>query len=511
MSDLAALCGSVIVAGLPDAVAAPSTLDALHRLGPAGVILFERNVSTPDETRDLVAAARAAIGGRAPALVCVDQEGGRVARLRFRETEIPAMLGLGTTGDEALAERVGAALADDLRRVGANVDLAPVLDLALDARSTIVGTRSLGDDPQRVGRLGAALVRGVQSRGVAATAKHFPGHGATALDSHRDVPTIDASERVLRARDLVPFAAAIAAGVRLVMTAHAIVGALDARHPATLSRAILTDLLRGELGFAGVCITDCLEMDGIAAKLGTVRAGVLALAAGADALLVSHDLALAVALREALEAAVTSGEIPLARLEAAAARVEALRVACAPGDAGCANSNVGDDVARELARRAILVVRGRPELDATRPVTIVSFEGDASDGVARSTAQRPSLNLALRRRRVRSEIMRVSRDPDADTTAMLCDVVRAQGDRALVIVARRAHLHPGQQAAIDALLALAPQAIAISALEPYDVALLSNAKTVACTFGDEAANVEALADLLAGTATAARDAVAPGA
>jgi beta-N-acetylhexosaminidase len=414
------------------------------------------------------------------------------------------MLGLGAADDVELAERAGAALADDLLDIGANVNFAPVLDLALDARGTVIGTRSLGDDPARTARLGAALVRGMQARGVAATAKHFPGHGATPLDSHRELPVVSAAREVLLVRELVPFAAAIAAGVRAVMTAHVVVPALDPDAPATLSRAILTDVLRGELGFTGVCFTDCLQMDAIASGVGSVRGGVLALAAGADALLVSHDLGLARELRDALVAAVASGEVRVERLEEAVARVADLRAAYASAAGGAADGDVDADAAApddglplESARRAIALVRGHPRLDADRPVTVVSFEGDTSDGVARGQAERPSLSLALRRLGLRSESMRVRLDPDGETLAVLIEVLHAQRDRALVVVARRAHLHPLQRAAIDALLELAPAAIVVSALEPFDVPALAGASVLACTFGDEEANMEALAGVLA--------------
>jgi beta-N-acetylhexosaminidase len=507
VSELARLAGSVIVTGLPADSGSLETLAAVRALGPGGVVLFERNVTSVAGTRQLVEAVREAIGGAAPALVCVDQEGGRVARLRFREPGIPAAMALGAANDEALAERAGAALASDLSAIGANLNFAPVLDLALAARSTVIGTRSLGDDPRRAARLGAALIRGLQGHGVAATAKHFPGHGATALDSHRELPVVRASAEVLRARELVPFAAAIAAGVRAVMTAHVLVPSLDPERPASLSRSITTDLLRGELGFEGVCFTDCLQMDALASGVGSLRGGVLALAAGADALLVSHDIELALGLRDALVAAVAAHEIPLGRLEEAAFRVAELRAALGrekppKGASEHEPAPAGDGTARAVASRAIALVRGQVKIDRLRPVTVISFEGDASDGVARVRAERPSLSLALRRRRVRSEQMRVALEPEGDTLALLVDVLGSQHERAFVVVARRAHLHPQQVRAIDTLLEFAPDAIVVSALEPYDVPLLDRASVLLCTFGDEEANVEALADVLVGDARA---------
>ncbi len=506
------LAGRAIVAGFPGDVASAETLAGLRDLGPGGIVLFERNVSNLAATRALVAAASAAAGGSFPALVCVDQEGGRVARLRFRSLGVPAMLALGAADDVALAERAGAALADDLRAVSANVDFAPVLDLALEPRSTVIGTRSFGDDPARAARLGAAVVRGLQSRGVAATAKHFPGHGATALDSHRELPVVAAAEAELRGRELLPFAAALAAGVRAVMTAHVLVPELDAQHPATLSPRILNGLLRSELGFDGVIFTDCLQMEAIASGIGTVAGGVAALAAGVDALLVSHDLALALALRDALVAAVSAGELPLERLAAAVRRIDALRAELARFSAGSetnCGSGAGDEeghdsgLSLEIATRAIALIRGRPHLDRARPVTVVSFEGEVRDGVARTAGERPSLSLALRQRNYRSELMRVALEPLDSEIAMLVEVLRAQSSRPLVVITRRAHLHAAQRRAIGALLAVAPEAIVVSALEPFDILAFEDATTVLCTFGDGEANVEALAAVLAGAAAAA--------
>jgi beta-N-acetylhexosaminidase len=516
VSDLRELAGSIVVTGIPGDRLDPATRAALCDLRPGGVVLFDRNVSTLAATRDLVAAVRDAVRGAAPALACVDQEGGRVARLRFRDPGIPSMLGVGAAGDTDLAERAGAALADDLRAIGANVDFAPVLDLALAREGTVIGRRSFGDDPQRVAALGVAVVRGMQSRGVAASAKHFPGHGSTALDSHRELPIVGADLATLSARDLVPFAAAIAAGVDAVMTAHVLFTQLDPERPASLSPRILTGLLRDELHFDGVCVTDCLQMDAIARGVGSVRGGVLALAAGADALLVSHDVKLALALRDAIVAAVRDGDVPRARLEDAARRVAALRTKRAPAGDVPEASGASDDTAREVAARAVVVstsvrVHGHATaalsaVDTTippdRPVTVVSFEGDASDGVADARGERPSLSLALRRRRVRSESMRVPLEPDDETISVLLDVLRAQGDRTIVLVARRADLRPTQARAIDAILDIASDAVGISALEPFDLFALARARAIVCSFGDDDANVDAIASVLVGEAKA---------
>lgn len=499
MNDVARLAGEVLCVGIPAPSLDERTRDEIARLGPGAFVLFARNVSTVGGTRDLVRALRAAGGGTAPALVCVDQEGGRVARLAFSDP-LPSMMALGATRDLALAERAGARLADDLRAIEANVDFAPVLDLALAGRSTVVGTRSFGAEPSLVAELGSALVRGLEGAGIVSVPKHFPGHGATAIDSHEALPSVATTPGVMHARELVPFVAAFAAGARAVMSAHIVFPALDADRPATLSHRILTTLLREELGFRGACFTDCLQMSAIARTYGTARAAALALGAGADCAIVSHDLTLAAGARDAIVAAVASGELAYERLAEAARRMGELRRAVP-----ISRSDVGatpDDVAGTIAARSIARVSGSVTLDERLPVTVISFEGTMGDGVAAEADQRPSLSLALRRRRLRSELLRVALAPDLAMREQLGELLAMHGDRNVVIVARRAQLHAEQRAAISELLARAPRAIAISALEPFDLDALVGARGVLASFGDGAASIDALADVLCGRAEA---------
>jgi beta-N-acetylhexosaminidase len=491
LRELRRLAGAVLCVGVPGGPPDAALLRALADLQPGGLILFERNVTTPAETKTRVDALVAACEGAVRPFVAVDQEGGRVARLGAGAAQIPAMMAVGATGDLALAERVGRALARDVRRFGANLDFAPVLDLALVARSTIVGTRAFGDDPRRVAALGSALIRGLRAGGVAAVAKHFPGHGNTALDSHRALPVVATDAATLRERELVPFRAAFAADVECVMSAHVVVPALESDVPATLSRHALTDVLRGELRFEGVCFTDCLEMEAIASSIGTAPAAARAIAAGADCALVSHRLALAFAAREAIVEAVRTGELSPARLEGAAERVGRLRAALER--ARPEPFEDAPDVARAVAERAITQVRGRAALDGTQPVTVVSFEGAAREP--------GSLNLALRRRRLRSELLRAPLEPDAEMSEQLVALLAAQPGREVVVVTRRAHVFGLQRRAVEAILAIAPEAVIVSVLEPFDVLALPQARNVLCAYGDCEPTVEALADVLSGRLT----------
>jgi len=298
-----------------------------------------------------------------------------------------------------------------------------------------------------------------------------------------------------------------------VMSAHVVVPALDADCPATLSPRILDAILRHELGFAGVCFSDALEMEAIAASGGSAQGAVRAIAAGADCVVIGAGLELARAAHAALIEAVRSGALPEARLREAARRTAGLAhvrrwadagagaVAGTGDDPGVRNAWKPSDAGLAIARRSITVVRGDVRLDSAQPLSLISFEGARFDGAGGTRAEF-SLNLALRQRHVRSELLRVPLDPDPETIAHLLELVRTQQHR-VALVMRRAHLYAGQRAAVDALLAVSPDAIAISALEPFDVPVARRATAVVCTYGDEELALDALADVMTGRAEAA--------
>jgi beta-N-acetylhexosaminidase len=490
----------LIAAGFDGRTAAEAPLEALAALAPGAIVLFARNVGTPEELWTLVAALRAT--QPLPPLIAIDQEGGRVARIVEGVAALPPAMAIGAAGDVDACERLGARCGRDLTRLGISVNFAPVADCAVDPGNTVIGTRAYGGDPYAVARFAGAFARGLARGGVAAAIKHFPGHGATAVDSHLALPHVRLDERTLRARDLVPFAASISAGaVPLVMTAHVVVDALDPERPATLSHRILTTLLRDELGFEGVTVTDCLQMDAIARAPGTLAAGVEALAAGADLLTVSRSLELAARLAAELEAARSGGRISHRRFDEAHARVRALRERYARL-APCEDA-FDDGDAAAVARRAVTVVRGDVRLRLDRPVTVISFEGTTFDGAGGERSAQPSLSAALRARRLRSEMMRVALAPDPDDIDLLLAHLPALGDRNFAIVVRRLRQVPAQRAAVERILAAVPDAIVIVAAEPWDAFALHAARNVACTYGDDALMIDACADVLAGRAEAA--------
>jgi len=316
----------------------PGWLASRLRAGLGGVCLFGQNISSAAQLRELTDAIYAA---NPEAIVAIDEEGGDVTRLYYESgSPYPGNAILGRLGDAAYTEDVARRVGDELRRAGVNLDFAPDIDINSNPDNPVIGVRSFGSSPEVVAEHGAAWTRGLQAAGVAVAAKHFPGHGDTAADSHLELPVVDLSVEQLRSRELLPFRAVVAAGARAVMTSHILLPQLDADLPATLSPAIIEGMLRGELGFDGVVVSDALDMHGASGTRGIPEAAVLALAAGCDLLCIgteNTDAQLA-AIEDAIAAAVASGRLSRERLTAAATRVRTLAHAVPPANAPTAES-----------------------------------------------------------------------------------------------------------------------------------------------------------------------------
>ena len=439
----------------------------------AGYILFARNLESVEGARALADALRA---GTQPApIVAIDQEGGRIMRLRNGVEPMPAMMALGAVADAQLTFDAGAAMAHDLRRMGCTLDFAPVLDLALDPGNTVIGTRAVGTSTELVSRIGGAFARGLQSRGITPTFKHFPGHGATAFDTHLSAARLDADEATLRGRDLVPFRSCLRDDAT-IMASHVAVPAIDGDRPASISPRFLTNILRDEWRFDGVCFTDCMQMDAIAKSVGTVRGVTAAIAAGADCALVSHDPDLAYEAAHYLAHAVERGDVPLARLQEANARVLRLRArAQEPLDLDALGPHPG--IGRRIAREAVTLVRGEPRGAGLADYAIIFGDGSLA-AHAPALEERP---LAL--------------DPDEDALAAMLDDIR-QSPRRVLVLSYRAHLYPRQARAIDAILAHAPNALVVSTGEPYDLPLFARARHVLACYGNDELALAGLADVV---------------
>jgi beta-N-acetylhexosaminidase len=297
----------------------PAISDDLRRLARefdiGGIVLFARNVESPDQVAELSREAQT-LASELPLWVSVDQEGGRVARLKRPFTEWPPMITLGRSGDEALAARFARALAEELQAVGISLDFTPVLDVLTNPGNPVIGDRALAERADDVARLGTVIIRTLQEAGIAACGKHFPGHGDTSTDSHHELPLLEHPPDRLDAIELVPFKAAIAANVAGIMTAHLLIPALDEENPATLSPAIVDGLLRKKLGYRGLVFTDDLTMKAISGRYGYAEAMICAIAAGCDVgLMCGPDPEAQFSAFEALIHAVEAGRLSLKRVE----------------------------------------------------------------------------------------------------------------------------------------------------------------------------------------------------
>ena len=351
---------------------APARLRAQLEAGEVGAtILFKRNlvISVPagasikQEVCDLDALValnhelhRHAPDGT-PALIAVDQEGGLVQRVRAPATQWPPMLAhdsVAAPDDETLAEDVGRAVGDELRTLGFDVDFAPVLDVHTNPQNPIIGDRAFGREPDGAARRALAFARGLDAAGILSCGKHFPGHGDTSTDSHLELPRIDHDWARLDAVELAPFARAARADLPMIMTAHVVFAALDPTVPATLSHAVITDLLRGKLGYRGVIVSDDLDMTAIAGHMGADVAALAAVRAGCDVFLLCCDEANQAAAREALDRETRADAAFAARVADAAARIRAMKRAHADNQArhpAAAGSIIGSFEHRRLADR----------------------------------------------------------------------------------------------------------------------------------------------------------------
>ncbi|GAA3562523.1 glycoside hydrolase family 3 N-terminal domain-containing protein [Amycolatopsis ultiminotia] len=429
MVDLRRWAEAVLLPGFAGTTA-PDWLRRRLSGGLGGVILFGRNVVDDEQVATLTSALRAE---RDDVVVGIDEEGGDVTRLDVATGSfVPGPLALGAAGDPELTTSVAAALGERLAACGVTVNLAPCADLTLAAEDPIIGVRAFGSDPAVAAPHVAAYVTGLQKYGVAACAKHFPGHGAATEDSHVALPVLPRTPDELRSIELVPFAAAVQAGVRAVMSGHLVVQAWG-EQPATLNRTALTDVLRGELGFTGAVITDALEMGAVSGSYGRHDglgdAAVQALVAGADALCIggaAFDASALDRITATIVAAVEEGRLAEERLADAAARTASLGTSPAAAPLRPVDRTLGLEAAR-----AALRITGTPRL--TGPPLVVDVHTDPTIAAGPMPwGLGPHLTELVPGTRV------LTVGP-SDADAVLAE---ARSWRSVVVVTREAHRHP---------------------------------------------------------------------
>ncbi len=471
-----------------------------------GIILFRRNVQTPEQVarlcRDLQE-INATISD-IPLLISIDQEGGMVMRVEHGVTPIPSAMAFQEAGSIEDCEQLSHISAEEMRQIGINMNLAPVLDVNNNPLNPVIGVRAFGEDPATVINYGMAAMRGIQSSGLVATVKHFPGHGDTSTDSHYAMPLVPHDRQRLDAMELPPFKAAIAQGVHAIMTAHVVFPAIESEPnlPATLSKAVLTDLLRNEMRFNGVIITDCLEMAAISEGVGVAKGAVATLQAGADIVLVSHLEERQKAAIEAVIGAVESGSIDRNAIALSVQRVQQLklqRAVSAWRDLPKIPQGLMQPAAMQLAHKvqqAALRVKGnfRP-LPAELPVTLITVEMRSRTEVDEiGSAARSSMLSALQEagRQVREYTLPF----DATEQEVTDAVAYARDAQQIVVQTYNAVLAPGQQR----LLAELPheKLWLVAGRLPYDLDLAPNAQGRLASFGCRPAALAPVVEKLLG-------------
>lgn len=458
-----------------------------------GVCLFKHNIRDAEQVARLNDGLRRLLVGRIPPFLTLDQEGGNVVRVRDQVVVLPSNMALGATRSAELAYAAGRAQGEDLKRLGFNMNLAPVLDVNLNPHNPVIGVRSYGDSVPLVSELGRAFVRGQQDAGLVTVAKHFPGHGATDTDSHTELPVMHETREEVLAQ-MEPFRAAIQDGLDGLMTAHVAIPRLTGNNvPATLNPQVLDGLLRKDLGFDGLVLTDEMEMEAIAQRYGVGRAAVLALKAGADMVLVPWSPEKKTEVYESLLAAVRNGELPAARLEQAVRRIltaklrrglfetpplleERLATPPPPGNG---------EVAHLIARASVTLLRTDGH----------HFPLSGQERIAVITAE-PSLGEAIRARVPQATVLSVPAYPSEARRAALRQKAREAALAADVVVVGM--INSRQVELVTMAAATGKPVVVVSMGLPYLAELVEEARAVLAVYSYQPASTAAAAAALFG-------------
>ncbi|MEM6280736.1 MAG: beta-N-acetylhexosaminidase [Chloroflexota bacterium] len=475
--------------------APPSVLKLVERGEVAAFCLFrDKNVRSLAQLRELTDELRAAAvrGGQPTPLIGTDQESGQLQAVTHGATELPGMMALGATRSAELAKAAGRVLGTELLAMGVNLNFAPTVDVNINPNNPVIGIRAFGDDPALVADLGAAMIAGLQGTGVLATAKHFPGHGDTDADSHYRLPVVDVDRARLDAVELRPFRAAIAAGVAAILSAHVIYPALDDKHPATTSQRVLTGLLRDELGFTGIAITDAMDMHAVA-QFGAAYGVRHAIEAGTDLVLLGH-LPQQEPLTEQAKQWINPASV--ARIRAAQARVN-----IPLPDSNVIGSTAHQQVAQEIAEQSVTLLRDHRQLlplqlapDKTLGVVIVQPENlTAADTSATVKITLPDV-LRQYHPRVVEHVL-----PHNATDSDIREALQAVANADTVIVGTIQARHDHAQAEfINALLRQHPRTVGVAMRMPDDLLAYPAVGTYLCTYSIRPASMAALGRVLFG-------------
>jgi beta-N-acetylhexosaminidase len=476
----------------------PEIIDLIHRYHVGNVILFSRNIHDTlqilELTQQLQEIAQEA-GQRYPLLIAIDQENGIVQRLGDTATQFPGNMALGAIGSEDIAYKVAMATGDELKGLGINMNLAPVVDVNNNPANPVIGVRSFGEDPSPVARLGAAMIKGYRAAGILSCLKHFPGHGDTTIDSHLSLPVIPYALQRLEALELVPFRSGIEAGAESVMIAHIAFPTLTEQNtlPATLSSSIVQGLLRKQLAFKGVILSDCMEMRAISDTFGTERAVVMAVKAGIDLVLVSHEFKRQRASIEAIQSALESHELTTQAVRQAAERVLKLKARHLSWSdlAGKTTSQaiIGSEKHIQLQRLAFelstTLVRNDEvllplKLNLDESIVVLSPKRNTMTIVEDRNYSDDLLVDILRHYYPRVELMPVPPDLLKDDCNMLLQKTRESD--IFILATANADRDPQQAELVRCFITSGRHIIVIAIHNPYDLQAFPQLSTYLCTY-----------------------------
>lgn len=486
--------GQLFMVGFPGTSPSRDIIDLIQQRHVGGIILFSRNVGGASQVRELTRQLQTIArdsGHPYPLLIAIDQENGMVQRLGRSFTLLPGNMALGAIGDAEVVSQVAEATGHQLKSVGINMNLAPDADVNSNPANPVIGVRSFGDDASTVARFAAAAVRGYHTSGVISSLKHFPGHGDTAVDSHLGLPVLPFDLERLDRVEFPPFVSGVEAGADTIMVAHVAMPRLTGGEntPATLSSTIIGGLLRGHLNYQGVIISDCLEMEAIAGTVGTARAAVLALEAGIDLVLISHQYTRQRDGIDLVREALRSGELSPANVARAAEKVLGLKrrylswaAATAPDEGPLIRAGQYTHLSEEAYKRSTTLVRSEAgllpiRLDESTRILVLAMPPDSVT---------PAVDLAYPHQFLVERI----RQRHANTDGMLLDTMQpesrladALADAGLVImVTINAHLDPRQASLVSRILDQGKRTIGLAVCDPYDIAVFLDLPTYLATY-----------------------------
>jgi beta-N-acetylhexosaminidase len=495
--------GQMFQVGFSATKITPGVKEMIEEYYAGGIIYFRRNIESLEQVSNLSNELQRLAMNRKPdlpLLISTDQEGGMVNRLE-NGTHFPGNMTIGATRQPGLAEKAGKAIASQLKAVGINMDFAPVMDVNNNPLNIVIGARSFGGDAELVAEMGAAFIKGMQEEGTIACAKHFPGHGNTAVDSHLELPVIECDREHLEKVEIYPFKEAVKAGVDSIMTAHIYVPSLEPREgiPATLSSNILTGLLREKMGYKGVIITDCMEMKAIYDNFGTVEGAVMAIEAGADIILISHSLDKQKAAIEETIRAVKEGRITEERISQSVLRILDLKRKriglkdLPDSDYRKINKEIEEKIAYEISKEGVTLSRDESNLipigNNYRKILVIDFPAAKSSPAEDETRGNNLLIDFLRKERI---------DVRHVTIAEKDERLSVQEGIDLIIVCTCNILRDTYQVKVIKELQDTGTPVIVISANPYDFKVLPGAATILTIYDYSPFNLRVASEIITG-------------